>query len=58
MRSVSPVIHLESSEAKNAAAGAMLGCGLPGAEPPGGKRGQSSLFEQKRQRRLHIAVDR
>jgi hypothetical protein len=50
------MIHLESSESKNAAAGAMLGCGLPGAEP-WGKRGQSSLFEQERQRRLPIPVD-
>jgi hypothetical protein len=32
MRSVSPVIHLESSAAKNTAAGGMLGCGLPGDE--------------------------
>jgi hypothetical protein len=43
------VIHLESSEAKNAATGPMLGCGLPGAEASVG-------FAEVKQRRRGVWV--
>jgi hypothetical protein len=37
------VIHLESSEAKNTAAGAILGCALPGGEASVDNEGRSIL---------------
>ena len=43
MRSVSPVIHLESSEAKNTAAGAIPGvAGYPALKPPSVCRGEAA----------------